>query len=59
VVVFDGETINLPHLVGEDYRLHEEMIAGRKRKSGHSGPPPALPAAAPTVRFSRIPKLKI
>jgi hypothetical protein len=28
VVVFDSETIDLTHLLSEDYRLHAGMIAG-------------------------------
>ncbi len=38
MVVFDGETINLPHLVGKNYRLHMGMIAGILRAAVSVGP---------------------
>ena len=63
MIVLDGETIDLPHLFGEDYRLHggndnSRLEAEEDTKMRPEGRP-ALPAAEPTVRFSRIPKVKI
>ena len=60
VVVLDGETVDLADVFSGEYWLHVWMISAAKRhkkyKSGRGRP--ALPAAAPTVRFSRILKLK-
>ena len=58
-----GETIDLPHLVGEDYWLHAGMIADgdtQRDDTDQRFRPPAPPACRCTIfRFSRILNLNI
>jgi hypothetical protein len=60
VIVLNGKTVYLADLFGGEYGLHEKIIPKPQinadtRRYEKSGPwPPRLPAAAPTVRFSRI-----
>ena len=71
MIVLDGKAIYLADLFGGENRLHDWDDMERDQK-GQSGPriygpstdekraamaAPRLPAAAPTVRFSRILKL--
>jgi hypothetical protein len=54
-----GETVDFPHLGGEDYRLHAAIITDTRLRSQildfRSQSPPAVPACRCTIfRFSRI-----
>jgi len=53
VVILNRETVNLANLLGGEYGSHEGMIAETKSAARTA----RLPAAAPTIRFSRISNL--
>jgi hypothetical protein len=66
VIVLNCETVYLANLFGGEYGLHKEIISEpqinadkRRYKKSGLGRPACLPAAAPTVHFSRILNLYI
>ena len=56
MIVFNGEAVDFADLFSGEYWLHVGIISERTKKKAAIAAS-RLPAAAPTVRFSRIPNL--
>ena len=54
MIVLNCETVDLADLFSGEYWLHVGIIAEKEKAAMAAS---RLPAAAPTVRFSRIPNL--